>query len=80
MDNKEAIDKLKAYFITQDHDIICYSLAALMVDLHRIYYIKDIPDDEKHNLQMRTQINIAEMQRFLKEGPESEMKNIKINS
>lgn len=80
MNNKQAIEKIKEYCLTQDKENVCHALAALMIDINRIYYIDRLDEKERHNLQMRMKINIAEMQRFLIEGPDSDFKLMNIDS
>ena len=63
--NKEAIAKLQSYLVKQDPYVLSRALAAFMIDMNRIYYIRDLPDDEYDNLFDRVEKNVKELHAFL---------------
>lgn len=78
--NKEVIDKLTEYFITQDKKTIARSLANMMIDLNRIFYLKTLPEDEKALLNARVIANVLSLRRFIENGPEGDLTLHKWNS
>ena len=69
MNNKEVIDKLTAYFITQDPRQIALALASTMVDMHRLLLFRELDPEEKESLRVRCAANSEELIRFLNKGP-----------
>ena len=55
--NKELINELEAYFLTQDSKVIARTLAAMMIDIHRLMNMDTLGKNEKHNLITRSYFN-----------------------
>lgn len=79
MENKEVIDKLQAYFLEQDHELIARMAAALLVDLHRMATFGLLPEDERQSLVERVRKNSIELEAFIKKGPSSGLELINVN-
>lgn len=71
--NKEVIDKLTEYFITQDKKTIARSLANMMIDFNRIFYLKSLPEDERVLLNARIIANMLALRKFIKDGPDGDL-------
>lgn len=71
--NKHLIDELQEYFLTQDAKVICRTLAAMMVDLHRINNFESCGKNERDNLRMRMEINSKSLIKFAKYGPDGDL-------
>lgn len=74
MTNKELIDKLYEYFLTQDPKVIARMCANLQIDLLRFLRIDKLPDDEAYHLIDRISILREEIDDFIKNGPELDLK------
>jgi hypothetical protein len=72
--NKEVIERLKAYFMEQEQEDICFMLASLMVDMHRVKHYQFLDEDEKASFMIRMEANDASLMDFLKNGPKGKMK------
>lgn len=70
--NKEVIDKLQAYFIAQDPNEIARAFAGMMLDIHRIVIMDELPDGEAINLKNRMILNSQALMDFVKNGPKGE--------
>lgn len=68
MKNKELIDRLQAYFLTQDPNVVARILANYMIDMHRLCCVWEIPEEEQENLACRMSINSEKLQDFAKNG------------
>lgn len=71
--NKEISDKMTAYFLTQDPEIVARILAANMIDLNRLYHFELLEDDERESLFRRLDHNIEQLQEFIKSGSTSDL-------
>lgn len=70
MQNKEVIEKLTDYLLTQtDYAAVCRALANCMLDFNRLANWKDITPEERDSLTLRIEMNSDEFERFAKEGP-----------
>jgi len=65
LSNKEVGSKLIKYFLKQEPKDIARALAACMVDFNRIAHMHELDKEEMENLQMRVQLNVEELHRFL---------------
>lgn len=73
MNNKEVIEKLKAYYLTQDHETVCHALASLVVDVHRVVNCEKLPEKEFRCLEWRLNKMSEELEKFVKDGPKGEL-------
>ena len=71
--NKQVIQDLKEYFLTQDPKIVAHILAGLLIDLTRLYNLHKLEQDERQNLFFRLDKNIEEIKKFIKNGPDSDL-------
>lgn len=67
--NKELIDALQEFFLTQDPKVIAHTLAIFMIDLQRILNFENLEKDEQESLHFRILKNVQEIQKFAKESP-----------
>lgn len=77
MDNKEAIERLTEYYLTQDPAIICKALASAQIDINRFMTANQLDEKQRKCLIYRSRLLIKEIQKFLKNGPKG---NIKIHN
>lgn len=70
--NKEVIDKLEAYFVEQDSRAIARAFAGMLLDIHRVVMIEQLPDGEAINLKNRMILNSQALMDFVKNGPQGE--------
>lgn len=77
---KELIQKLKAYYLTQDPDIVCEGLAGIMLDIYRLVYREKLTENEKLSLMIRLPLMVEELERFISEGPKGNIKLHRTNS
>lgn len=70
--NKHLIDELQKYFLTQDQKTICRTLAAIMVDLHRVNNFESLGLNERENLVIRMDFNSQALLKFAKYGPDGD--------
>lgn len=66
--NKEIIEALTEYFMTQDPKIIARSLASFSIDFTRIDEMKKLPASEKICLLKRIKANANQVRKFVKNG------------
>lgn len=66
--NKEIIDRLQEYFLTQDAQIVARSLAGLMIDLNRMMIFSSLSNMERVNLMDRMEINRRSLIKFIEMG------------
>ncbi len=78
MTNKEVIEILCAYLASQDRLVVERVCANLMLDMHRIFVIESLPDDERNLLLFRIQLNSNELMEGLKKGFNSDLKSINL--
>lgn len=78
--NKEVIDALTKYFVTQEPETVARCLAAMMIDFNRIFYLKELPEAEKAMLNARVIANVLSLRKFIKDGPNGDLKLTKWNS
>jgi hypothetical protein len=71
--NKEVIESLVDYFITQDPKIVATLLAAQMIDMNRFYNMAKLPKDEKKLLMKRLKHNIDQLHSFIRHGPNGDL-------
>lgn len=72
--NKELIQELTEYFLTQDPQIVAKTLAAVMIDMNRLINMDSLSIEEKASLIARVHVNNASLSKFAKNGPESDLK------
>jgi len=80
MENKEIMDKLAAYFITQDPAVIARLAASLLIDINRIWHVENLQEEEMESLVERMEINLAQLNEFILNGPQQDLKIIVRNS
>jgi hypothetical protein len=80
MDNKEVIDRLQAYYLTQDPSVVARALASILIDMNRLKHFGELGDKEAQCLEIRLNLMMDELQDFVKNGPRHDMKIIKMNS
>lgn len=78
--NKEIILALSEYFMKQPQEHTCKMLACMMIDLNRIVNYKQLEKDELDCLQWRVQWNIDQLNDFIKNGPNGNLKLETMNS
>jgi hypothetical protein len=74
MNNKEVMDRLTEYYLTQDPKLVARALASQMVDLHRIWHMLELPEAEMHSLHERCEMNLIELDRFLEDDSRRNLK------
>lgn len=72
--NKEIIKALTEYFMLQPQENTCKMLACLLIDLNRIVHYKQLPQAELDSLNLRVQLNIDQLNKFIKDGPQGDLK------
>lgn len=80
MNNKEAMDKLQAYYLTQDPAIVARGLASLLIDMNRLKHVDSLGEKEAQCLEVRLNLMMDELQDFVKNGPKHDLRLIKMNS
>ncbi len=65
MKNKEAIEKMMAYFMNQEKEDVCRLVANNIIDLNRFYNYRNLPFSEKNSLMFRTEANMKQIFMFL---------------
>lgn len=73
MTNKEVINKLTEYYLTQDPKVVCRFLANCMIDINRFLNIDSLPIKEGEQLVERAMINMKAVKEYLKD-PEGNAK------
>lgn len=58
MNNKEVVDKLQEYYLTQDIQTVTRLCANFAIDINRFYYFEKLSIEEKFNLIQRTKHNL----------------------
>ena len=69
MSNKDLLDKLTEYLLTQDVKVICRALANAMLDQHRIHNLIRLDPGTKIHLFKRIKLNAESLDDFYKNGP-----------
>lgn len=77
---KELIQKLKAYYLTQDPDIVCEGLAGIMLDIYRIAHPDKMTENERLSLTIRLPLMAKQLERFIEEGPTHNLRLHRTNS
>jgi hypothetical protein len=80
MDNKEVMDRLQAYYLTQDPSVVARALASILIDMNRLKHFGELADKEAQCLEIRLNLMMDELQDFVKNGAKHDMKIIKMNS
>lgn len=80
MENKEVIEKLVEYFVTQDIKTIAHCLAAIMVDCNRLVNQEKLSLSQRKNLWNRIHLNNKSLSEFLEKGPQGDLKCKILNS
>lgn len=71
MKNKEVMDRLQKYFMSQKPESVARICASMMIDLNR-FYVKDfLSDDEYGHLLERTRHLTQELKKFI-DGKETD--------
>ena len=78
--NKEAIQRLKAYFLSQDPETVAYLASSLLIDIGRFMRWDKLGQEEQASLLARSQANNQNTIRFLREGSSELLKVFKVNS
>lgn len=78
--NKEIIDKLVEYFMTQDKLSLSVIVANYMIDFNRIFYLHKLDESEKINLQFRIEMIVKQLDSFVKNGPQGDIKITSVDS
>ncbi len=73
MNNKEVIDKLVEYFLTQDPKIVARLAANSIIDLNRFFYMRKLSNDELKTLLRRIDRNMKALQNFIQNGPDGDL-------
>ncbi len=66
MTNKEVVDKLQLYYLTQDPKMVARICANFALDLNRFLNIDDLDDDEKEDFLRRISFNVGEIYKFVR--------------
>lgn len=81
MKNKEVLDKLQYYYLTQcDPQVVARALASAMIDYHRLTDLENLPEKELKCLEQRIVLNATELESFIEHGPTGTLKIHAINS
>ena len=68
--NKDVIDALVKYFLSQNPALIARGLANCMLDLSRFLYIGELETHEQEVLLARTEKNVESLNKFIIDGPD----------
>lgn len=74
MKNKQIMDRLEEYFLTQDPKIVARMCASHLVDLNRYYRLEELPYDEAVCLMQRMEMNMEQLYKFIKDGADGDIK------
>lgn len=80
MNNKESMDKLQEYYLTQDPATVARCLASLSIDICRMANFDGLPMSESLCLKLRINLMSEEIKDFLKNGHSKKLNIIKMNS
>jgi len=72
--NKQVIDSLTEYFLTQDPRTVCRLLANHMIDAHRMFNFDNLPDPEKECFIFRMKKNEEYFQKYIESGSSGDIK------
>lgn len=78
--NKEIIKALTEYFMLQPQEHTCKMLACMMIDLNRIVHYEQLGEDELTSLQLRVDWNIKQLNKFIQDGPDGELRMENLDS
>lgn len=73
MTNKELIEKLVEYFLTQDSKVVARILANQMIDMRRLILLDRLPKEEAASVIKRSLLNMKELERFSRQGPKGDI-------
>lgn len=71
--NKEIINELTEYFITQDIHVVAKTLAATMIDVKRMWEFQSLELEEQKSLLYRVQMNVETIKKFAQMGPDGKL-------
>jgi dsDNA-binding SOS-regulon protein len=71
--NKEVVEKLINFFLSQDAKVVARILANNMIDFNRIAEIESLPEDERERLFTRIARNADALKCFVKNGPKDDL-------
>jgi len=71
--NKEVIEKLTAYYCTQDIAVVSRALACAMIDFNRISHLNSLDKEERDNLILGIKKNAEALKKFVKDGPDGNL-------
>jgi hypothetical protein len=80
MDNKQVIEKLTEYFMTQDKHLIARGLAGAQLDFYRYNKWDSLPTTELVCLHERTRLMAEEFEKFVRNGPDGDLKIVTMDS
>ena len=66
MDNKEAIESLKKYLLSQNQKDVVHLTACMMIDINRFLNYDRLDMHERNSLLKRSKHNVKEMIKYLK--------------
>lgn len=75
--NKELVEKLIEYYLTQDPKEVAKALAYYQIDFNRIYHSEDLPESELHSLAFRIKANVDQLIEFVAKN--GKVKNMTFN-
>lgn len=71
--NKEVIDKLQKYFLTQDILLVTRGYANAIIDLNRFMNFDELSDEEQSRLLERIEFNMAEVVKLIENNDTSDL-------
>ena len=74
--NKQVIEELVAYFITQDQKVVARLLANAMIDFNRLDLYEKMTPQETKSFWNRVGRNALSVRKFAKDGPNGDLKPI----
>jgi hypothetical protein len=80
MNNKEIIDKLQAYYLTQDPALIARLCACFMIDMNRLITMADLPERELECLLARIKMHSEDLWDFIRNGPSGDLKLVNVQN
>lgn len=72
--NKDVVQKLVDYFLTQNPEDVARLLANNLIDFNRIFHSKDLQEEEYNSLVKRIKINLDTLNDFVKNGAKGPLK------
>ena len=80
MENKESLQRLKEYLLSQPPEVVATICSGLMLDIHRYANFSQLSKHEVNSLVGRTLKNSEQVQNFIKNGPSGDIVVRKYNS